>query len=110
MIEDLKPNEILCPAHRVKYSHIEYSENFVTITQNRTRRRVYKGYYFDDDGEYIYISTFYSCNFQHKATIKHFVLNKDTKEWRDWQTIVIEHHKPQQKAQKEGNIIDELKK
>lgn len=110
MIDELRPGEILCPAQRVKYHAIEYSDEYVTITQNRTRRRVPKGYYFDDDGRSIFISTFYSPIFQYQHRIKHFVLNKDTKEWRDWQQVYIERHKPEKIAAIESNEIDILRK
>jgi len=106
---DLQPGEILCPAQRVKYSRVEYHEGYVTIEQNRTRRRVPIGYFFDDDGRYIYVSTYYSHIFQHKAKVRYFVLNKETKEWRDWQTVIVERHTPEKQTPVESNIIDELK-
>lgn len=109
MIEELKPNEILCPAQRVKYHHVEYYDNYVTIIQNKTRRRVPKGYYFDDNGQYIYVSTYYSHIFQHKKSVKRFVLNRDTKEWRDWQEVFIERHRPEKIEPLENNCIEELK-
>ena len=107
MESDLLENEILCTAQRVKYHHIEYHDGYVTIEQNRTRRRVPDGYHFEDDGQYIAVSTVYS---QHKATIRHFVLNKETKEWRDWQTYTIERHTPEKKEAKESNVINDLKR
>lgn len=107
---DLKYNEILCPAQRVKYHIVEYNENYIVVEQNRTRRRVPKGYYFDDDGQYIYLSTFYSVLFQHKQKIRYFVLNKDTKEWRDWQTVLVERHVPEKKDLLKDNLIENLKK
>lgn len=106
----LKPGEILCPAQRVKYHRIEYNEGYVTIEQNRTRRRIPDGYYFEDDGQYIAVSTFYSNIFQHKAKVRYFVLNKETKEWRDWQTVIIERHTPEKRKAKESNIIQEIKR
>ena len=64
----------------VKYHRIEYHDGYVTIEQNRTRRRVPDGYHFEDDGQYIAVS-FYSHIFQHKAKgSATFVLNKETKE------------------------------
>ena len=110
MESDLLENEILCPAQRVKYHRIEYHDGYVTIEQNRTRRRVPDGYHFDDNGVYIYISTFYSHIFQHKAKVRYFVLNKETKEWRDWQTVIIERHTPEKREAKESNEINELKR
>lgn len=109
MESDLLENEILCPAQRVKYRCIEYHDGYVTIEQNRTRRRVPDGYHFDDNGVYIYISTFYSHIFQHKAKVRYFVLNKETKEWRDWQTVIVERHRPEKLEPVEQNIIEELK-
>lgn len=109
MKSELQPNEILCPAQRVKYHGIEYHEGYVIIEQNRTRRRVPDGYHFEDDGQYIAVSTFYSHIFQHKATIRNFVLNKETKEWRDWQTVIIERHHPEKLKPVESNVIEELK-
>lgn len=90
----LKDNEILCSAHAVKYHNIEYNDNYVVITQNRTRRRVPAGYFFDDTGSHIYVSPYYSCIFQHKQKIRRFILNKVTKEWRDFQEYLIEKHIP----------------
>lgn len=109
-MENLKPNEILCPAQRVKYFSVEYYDKYIVVEQNQTRRRVPKGYYFDDDGIYIYLSTFYSVLFQHKQKIRYFVLNKDTKEWRDWQSVFMERHTPEKKEALKNNIIEELKK
>ena len=106
----LQPGEILCPSQRVKYNHIEYHDGYVTIEQNRTRRRVPDGYHFDDDGQYICVSTFYSHIFQHKAKIRYFVLNKETKEWRDWQTVIIERHTPEKKEAVKSNEINDLKR
>lgn len=109
MNDNLQPGEILCQAQRVKYRRIEYNEGYVTIEQNRTRRRVPDGYHFDDNGVYIYVSTFYSHIFQHKTKVRYFVLNKETKEWRDWQAVIIERHTPEKLTPKESNIIEELK-
>ena len=106
----LQPGEILCPAQRVKYHNIEYHEGYVTIEQNRTRRRVPDGYHFEDNGVYIYVSTFYSHIFQHKAKVRYFVLNKETKEWRDWQTVIIERHTPEKKEAVTSNEINDLKR
>lgn len=106
----LQENEIRCPAHAVKYHSIEYSDKYVTITQNRTRRRVPIGYYFEDTGNYIYVSPYYSCIFQHKKKVRMFILNMATKEWRDFPTVIIERHKPDIKEPKSDNTIKRLKK
>jgi hypothetical protein len=106
----LHDGEILCPSQRVKYHHIEYYDGYVIIEQNRTRRRVPDGYHFEDDGQYICVSTFYSHIFQHKAKVRYFVLNKETKEWRDWQTVIIERHTPEKREAKENNEIKSLKR
>ena len=105
----LKPGEILCPAQRVKYHRIEYHDGYVTIEQNRMRRRIPDGYHFDDNGQYIAVSTFYSHIFQHKAAIHKFALNKETKEWRKWTDVIVEKFKPEKIAPVENNIIEELK-
>ena len=110
MESHLSENEILCPAQRVKYHRIEYHDGYVTIEQNRTRRRVPDGYYFEDDGQYICVSTFYSHIFQHKAAIHWFVLNKETREWRNWQTVIVERHRPEKIEPVEQNEINELKR
>lgn len=110
MTEGLKPGEILCRAHRVKYTHIEYHDGYVTIEQNRTRRRVPSGYYFDDDGRHICVSVYYSGRFQHKQAVCYFALNKETKEWREWQKVTITHHTPERKQAEESNEINELKR
>lgn len=109
MIE-LKEYEILCPSQRVKYSHVEYCDGYVVVEQNRTRRRIPDGYYFSDNGIYIYLSTFYSNLFQHKKAIKHFILNKKTKEWREWIDVVVERHIPAEIQEVKDNFIVELKK
>lgn len=109
-MDELKENEIVCPSQRVKYNRVEYGDGFVIIEQNRTRRRVPAGYYFDDDGQYIYVSTFYSHIFQHKEKVKRFVLNKETKEWREWQDVIVEKHWPEQMNPIEKNEIEILKK
>ena len=110
MESDLLENEILCTAQRVKYHRIEYHDGYVTIEQNKTRRRVPDGYHFDDNGQYIYVSTFYSGMFQHKAKVRYFVLNKETKEWRYWQTVIVERHRPEKIKPIEQNEINELKR
>ena len=94
----------------MKYHRIEYHDGYVTIEQNRTRRRVPDGYHFEDDGQYICVSTFYSHNFQHKTKIRYYVLNKETKEWRDWQTVIIERHTPEKKEAVKSNEINDLKR
>ena len=63
---DLHENEIIVQANPVKYHGIEYHDTYVTITQNRNRRRIYNGWHFEDTGSYIYISTYMSHIFQHK--------------------------------------------
>ena len=76
------------------------------------QKRLIKDELFDseDDGQYIAVSTFYSHIFQHKATIRYFVLNKETKEWRDCQTVIIERHQPEKLEPVESNIIQEIKR
>lgn len=111
MINDtLQPGEIICPAQRVKYNHIEYYKGYVVVEQNHTRRRVPDGYHFEDDGIYIAISTFYSHIFQHKAKIYHFALNKETKQWRPYQAVIVEKHTPEKREAKENNEIKSLKR
>lgn len=105
----LKDNEIVVNAQRVKYHGIEYTDKYVTIHQNRTRRRVPKGYFFEDNGVEIYVSTFYSDIFQHQKKIRRFIVNKVTKEWRDFIGVAIEHYKPDKMAPIESNEIEELK-
>lgn len=106
----LQENETITQAQPVKYQDIEYCDNYVVITQNRTRRRVYNGFHFEDTGTHIYISTYYADIFQHKNKIRRFIVNTVTKEWRDYQAIVIEKHKPEIKDPKENNFIKELVK
>lgn len=93
----LNDNEIIANAQAVKYHDIEYHDKFVVITQNRTRRRVYDGYYFEDTGTNIYVSTFYSHLFQHKNKLRNFIVNTITKEWREYQSVIIEKHIPERK-------------
>lgn len=107
---ELKENEIICTAYAVKYYGVEYADGFVLVWQNRTRRRVPVGYYFDDTGTHIYISSFYAGLFQHKAKPKKYVLNKETKEWREWQEVIVHRHFPEKESTLENNEIEELKK
>jgi hypothetical protein len=104
------PNEIVAHAHAVKYHELEYHDDFVVITQNRTRRRVYNGYHFEDTGVHIFVSTFVSHIFQHKAKTRSFLVNTITKEWKDYQSVIIEKHKPEKISPIENNLIKELQK
>ena len=106
---ELLPNELIVCAHAVKYHDIEYNDRYVTITQNRTRRRVYAGWFFEDNGIHIYISTYCAHIFQHKRKIRQFIVNTETKEWRDFQSVIIERHKPEKIKKKDSNIINELR-
>ena len=106
----LGSGEILCTAHRVKYSHVEKHEGYIVVEQNRTRRRVPDGYHFYDDGRSICLSVFYSCFFQHKQAARKFVLNKETKEWREWHDVIIERHQPERVNPKDSNEINDLKR
>lgn len=101
-------NEITARAHAVKYHDIEYRDNYVVVTQNRTRRRVPAGYYFEDTGSHIYVSLFYAHIFQHKNKIRAFIVNTVTKEWRDFPQTVVEHHKPERVEPIESNIHADL--
>jgi hypothetical protein len=106
----INENEIVAQAHAVKYHYIEYCENFVVITQNRTRRRVYKGYYFEDTGVHIYVSTSCSGMFQHKFKVRNFIVNTFTKEWREFNQTLIIKHKPEKRTPVENNEIHGLVK
>lgn len=108
-VSALKDNEIIVNAQRVKYRCVEYHDNYVTIEQNRTRRRVPKGYYFEDNGVEIYVSTSYSHIFQHQAKLRRFIVNKVTKDWRDFIGVAIEHYTPEKMEPRDNNEIDELK-
>lgn len=105
----LRENEIVVNAQRVKYHGIEYHDRYVTIHQNRTRRRVPKGYFFEDNGEEIYVSTFYSDIFQHQMKVRRFIVNKVTKEWRDFIGVMVEHYRPDRMMPKVNNEIEELR-
>lgn len=87
-------NEIPASANPVKYHGVDYHEDYITVEQHRTRRRIPNGYWFEDTGTHIYISVFYSHIFQHKRKIKKFIVNTVTKEWRDFETITITKHIP----------------
>lgn len=90
----LQEHEIVVSTHAVKYHDIEYHENYIVVTQHRTRRRVYKGYYFEDTGAHIYVSTYCSGMFQCKRKVRNFILDKFTKEWRE-NIVIVEHHVPE---------------
>lgn len=105
---NLQENEIVAQAHSVKYHDIEYHDNFIVITQNRTRRRVYNGFHFEDTGQHIYVSTFYSHLFQHKFKIRKFVVNTVSKEWRVFEQTLVQKHSPERKEPVKNNIINNL--
>jgi len=88
---EINIDEIIVIGFPVKYHGIEYHDDYVVITQNRTRRRVPKGYYFEDTGVNIYVSPYYAHIFQHKKTKRNFILNKETKNWRNYEPIVTIH-------------------
>jgi hypothetical protein len=87
-------NEIIASAHPVKYHGIDYHDTYIIVEQNRTRRRIPNGYHFEDTGRHIYISPYYSHLFQHKKKPREFIVNKITKEWRSYDSVIIEHHLP----------------
>ena len=99
----LQENEIIVSAVAVKYHDINYCDKYITITQNRTRRRIYNGYYLEDIGAHIYICTFCADIFQHKRKIRQFIVNTVTKEWREFQSVIIEKHKPEKKEPVKSN-------
>jgi hypothetical protein len=106
----LSVNEIVCTAYPVKYHDIEYHDDYIVVTQNKTRRRVYNGWYFEDTGAHIYISDYMVGMFQYKQRQRKFILNRETKEWCDYSTITIEKHKPELKETLENNELSSLKK
>lgn len=106
----LNENEILVKAQAVKYHDIEYHDNFIVITQYRTRRRVYNGYYFEDTGIHIYVSSCCADIFQHKTKIRKFIVNTITKEWRAFESVIVEFHTPIKKNPINNNIHNELVK
>lgn len=66
------------------------------------------GYHFEDTGTHIYVSPFYSHLFQHKKKVRQFVLNKETKEWADYNPVTIEHHIPVKLDPTSINLNDTL--
>lgn len=106
----LQDNEIVVNAFAVKYHDIQYNDNYVVIQQNRTRRRVYKGYYFEDTGAHIYVSAVCVGMFQHKNKVRQFILDVNTKEWRDFKTVFVERHKPEKRDVLDNNEVEQLKK
>lgn len=107
---ELQVNEILCSAYAVKYHGIDYAEGHIVVEQNRTRRRIPDGYYFEDTGTHIYIAGYYADIFQHKARSRKFVVNTVTKEWRVWETVKVTRHRPKKEIPIDSNEISELKK
>lgn len=104
----LQENEIIASANAVKYHNIEYTDRYVVIVQNRTRRRVPAGFYFEDTGTHIFVSVFYSGIFQHKRKIRQYIVNIVTREWRDLPSVVVERHKPEPKEPLQSNLHDDL--
>lgn len=106
----MEDNLIVVAAYPVKYHDIEYNDDYITVTQNMTRRRVPKGYFFEDTGTHIYISSFYADIFQHKWKRKRFLLNKNTKDWSVYEKTEISKHSAIMVKPIKDNIIKELKK
>lgn len=106
----LLENEIVVSACAVKYHDIECNENYIVVTQNRTRRRIYNGWHFEDTGAHIYISTFCCHVFQHKRKTRQFIVNTVTKEWRCYQSTFVEKHVPSKIGEYEVLKIKELEK
>lgn len=106
----LAENEIIVSSNPVKYHDIEYHDDYIVVTQNRTRRRVKNGYYFEDTGSHIYLSVYVAGMFQHKYRERKFILNTETKEWKNYQSVIIEKHHPEKVEPKESNNIERLKK
>lgn len=102
--------KLVATTHPVKYHNIEYHDEYIVVTQNKTRRRVYNGWYFEDTGSHIYISERCSGMFQHKFKIRKFWLDTETKEWRDYVDYTIEKHTPEKLNPLENNTIKRLKK
>lgn len=106
----LQENEIVCSAHPVKYHGLDHEDGYITLEQHRTRRRIPDGYHFEDTGTHIYVSPYYSHLFQHKLKVRKFILNKETKEWRDYSEVIIERHIPEKHEPVKDNVIKELLK
>jgi hypothetical protein len=105
----LGENEIVVTAYPVKYHGIDYHDDYIVVTQNRTRRRVYNGWYFEDTGAHIYLSDYVAGIFQHKRTQRKFIFNTETKEFRDYKKVVVEKFRPEKVEALKENIINELK-
>jgi hypothetical protein len=106
----LAENEIIVSGYPVKYHDINYCDNYVLLTQNRTKRRIPNGYYFEDTGVHLYVSGYYSHLFQSKQRQKLFILNRLTKEWKNVEPVVIEKHIPEKKQVVEKELLNELRK
>ncbi|MDR2129605.1 MAG: hypothetical protein LBP56_00310 [Odoribacteraceae bacterium] len=87
-----------------------YEDDCIILVQNNYRRRIPDGYYFEDTGTYIYVSLFYSHLFQHKEKIKLFIVNKKTKDWRDFDNVEVKPHAPESMSPLKDNDIHELRK
>lgn len=94
--------------YSIKYNEIEYCEGFILLIQNRIRRRIPNGYYFEDTGSHIYISQGYAHLFQHGQKRKDFIVDTDTKEWE--YAVKITSHIPERMGKLDSNIIDSLKR
>lgn len=97
-------------AYPVKYDHIDYRDNCVIIQQNRTIRKVYKGHFFDDNGQYIYVSSGAASMFSHKEKYKIFVLDDDTFEYEEFIATKVVKHRPYLVNYSETDGIDSLKR
>jgi len=108
MEEVLQGNEIVVMAYPVKYISVERGNGFITVAQNGTRRRVYDGWHFDDDGRRVWVSAS-ACCFQHGRKGRRFIVDTVTKRWRELETVTVERHRPESIAPVGDNIINELR-
>lgn len=102
--------KIVVRAYPVKYYRVEYEDNYVVVTQGSTRRRVYKGFFFEDSGTHIWISSPCADMFQHGQKVRRYEVDTETKEWNIYEEIIVERHSAPKQEPKDNNILKELKK
>ena len=100
--------KLLVLAYPVKYHSIEYRHEFVVVRQNKTKKRIYKGWYFEDNGCELYISTAKCAGFQHSPKIKKFLLDTATKGWEIAENIEVKVHVPEAIEAKTISAKEEL--
>lgn len=107
-------SKITCKTYAVKYSRLDYDsgkKRYIIYQQcDRYRRYVPERYCFEDDGECIWVSSFYAEYFTYRKKPRFYVLDDETGEFERFCEVEVEKHVPGKIKPSEDNSINELKK